>query len=100
MEIETIARDLATAHRSADEGDVVAIYWHPHDTQVRLVEVSKSIPTTHEILAFGFAASEQVPAPSVMIIVSEEEFNDLKDGDLQLPDSWGTDAFNKLQKIV
>jgi hypothetical protein len=102
MDLESIANDLATAHRVGHDDDVVAIFWlpDPDARELRLLEVMRSVATTNDIMPFRFAPTDDVPVPSVMILVSEAEFAALQDGALRLPDSWGPEAMKRLQRLA
>ena len=71
----------------------------PDARELRLVEVMRSVATTNEIMPFRFAPTDDIPVPSVMILVSEDEFAALRRGALRLPESWGSDAMDRLQRL-
>ncbi len=97
LSIVDVAKDLADAHRKEDP-DTQDVYLAGNDDEVRLVEVSDSIGTSGEILPFRFPARSGIPFPSVLIVVSREEWELLRQGRLKLPDGWG-DA-QSLKKIA
>lgn len=88
--IEDVAVELANAHRHEDP-DTTEIYFADAVDEVRLVEISASVGNSGEVLPFRFAAqpSEGVPYPSTVILLSLEEWQRVKAGELSLPDSWG-----------
>jgi len=98
MSIQDVATMLANAHREEDP-DLQAIYWVPHETEVLLVEVSRAVGTTHKVMPFRFAPTSDVEYPSVVVLLSPEEFEELREGGLRLPDSWGADPTNRWQSI-
>jgi hypothetical protein len=53
-EVQAQARNLGRAHRESDPG-LVAVYVVPRADEVRIVEVSKSVGTTNEIVPLRFA---------------------------------------------
>jgi hypothetical protein len=65
--------------------------WSPHESEVRLVEVDSEIGTTGEVFPFRFAARPDldIPYQSVIVLLSPEEWANVKDGRLKLPDGWG-----------
>lgn len=85
-----VAADLARAHRQEDPA-TQAIYLAPGEDEIRLVEVSGSLGTAGEVLPFRFTARPDlgVPYPSVVVLLSIEEWNDLLKGKLHLPSGWG-----------
>lgn len=91
-QLRDIARTLARAHRESDP-ELKSVYFarDPSGQEVRLVEVSGSVGSTGAALPFRFAAREDlgVPCPSVLILLSPEEFEKLG-SELSLPDSWQT----------
>ena len=90
QEIEQQARLLARDNRQADS-DIVKVLWFPHESEVHLVELHKTIPSADVgdriIRPFFFRASprDQLPAPSGIALIRPEE-----EGQLELPSDWGT----------
>lgn len=94
------AKVLAAAHRAEDpQTSAVFLGDDPHNSAVRLVEVSGSVESTGEVLPFRFRANpgQGVPFESVIILLSDDEWQRLTRGELRLPDGWGTPE--KLNKI-
>jgi hypothetical protein len=89
--INTVARKLASAHRKADKKtDTIKLLPTAQQDVIRLLEVSRAAPTTGEVLPFRFAAdaANGVDYPSVVILLSPEEWQRVEDGDLSLPAGW------------
>ncbi len=99
--LEKTAKKLASSHRKNDE-DMEAIYLAPDENnkEIRLVEVSKSVGNTGDILPFGFKARPDLgmPFPMVIVLVAPEEWDDLKKGNLELPESWNV-TMEQLKEI-
>jgi hypothetical protein len=75
----------------ADRETVLVKYFPAAEgSEIRLLEVSRSAPTTHEVLPFGFAADHThgIDYPSVVILLSPEEWTSVQDQDLKLPAGW------------
>lgn len=76
---------------------VVSVWLCQHDEQIRLVEVddtySDPIGSTGEVLPFGFAAQPDLgyDHPTVLIVLSPEEWNQVQSGKLSLPEGWNKD---------
>jgi hypothetical protein len=91
--VEEVARDLARAHKDADD-DITAIFMisDPAGAEVRLVEVSGSVGDTGSVMPFRFGARPDldVPYPSVIILMSPDEKQKLDRGELSLPATWGS----------
>lgn len=91
--VEEVARDLAAAHKRADP-DIQQIFMvpDPAGAEVRLVEVSGSVGNTGSVMPFRFSARPDldVPFPSVVILLSPEEKDQLDRQELHLPEAWGT----------
>jgi hypothetical protein len=91
-EVEQQARNLARANREADT-QVTSVYWFPKDDEVRLVELTDSVPCSPDgrVHAFHFSASARdgLTYPSAVALIRPDEL-----GRLTLPDGWGqwTDA--------
>jgi hypothetical protein len=82
---------LAGEHRKSDPA-IVAIYVVPRADEVRMVEVSSAVDTTGEVIPFRFKAQPQnkLPFDTVLVLVSEEEYELLESGKLDLPEGWGS----------
>lgn len=88
--MEAIARQLATWHQQGDSA-LVAIYWYPHEQYVQLVEVTDGLRRNDEeplLFPFGFAATRQVPYPSVVILASRAEWEQVRIKPELLPESF------------
>lgn len=89
------ATDLASAHRKADpDTTVIKFFPSARSNEICLLEVSKSAPTTGEILPFTFRkdASNGVDYPSTVILLSPQEWQELMTGKLALPEGWDLDT--------
>ena len=88
-----IARALAEAHRKVDPEilriiRVVADREDDPTEPVKLLEVNPDTPRTGIVpIAFG-AAPPEIPFPSVVIEVTEDELEDIRSGSLPLPNGW------------
>jgi len=91
--VQDVAQDLAAAHKRADP-DIQQIFMvdDPAGAEVRLLEVSGSVGNTGSVMPFRFTARPDlgVPFPSVVILLSPEEKEQLDRQELQLPDAWGS----------
>ncbi|AUX23098.1 uncharacterized protein SOCEGT47_036170 [Sorangium cellulosum] len=93
------ARALADAHRQADPNTtLIFLNPDPAEQEVRLLEVSTAAPTSGELYPFSFAARPDlgINYPSVVLLLSHQEWTDLQQGNLQLPDGWTIDRLEKL----
>ena len=70
--VEQQARMLAKDNREA-EPDILEVYWFPHDEEVRLVELTPSIPTSGDgrVRPFYFRSNpaDDLPAPSGIALI-------------------------------
>jgi hypothetical protein len=85
------ARRLARAHEEADPKTLLVLLDpDPKEKEIRLVEVTRSAPTTGQLLAVGFAARPDlgVAFPLSILLLSPEEWTDIQEGRLELPDGW------------
>ncbi|MEI6807595.1 MAG: hypothetical protein WCN95_02645 [bacterium] len=93
------AKVLASAHRKADP-DTTLIKFFPsaRSNEICLLEISKSAPTTGEVLPFTFRedVSHGVDYPSTVILLSPQEWLELKGGKLALPEGWDLDTAEDL----
>jgi hypothetical protein len=88
-----IARALAEAHRKVDP-EILCIIRVVADREddpaepVKLLEVNPDTPRAGIVpIAFG-AAPPEIPFPSVVIEVTEDELEDIRSGGLSLPNGW------------
>lgn len=98
-QIDEVAKELAEAHLKEDPS-TTAVFLAEDRAEVRLVEVSGSIVTSGEVLPFRFAARPDrgVPYPSVVVLLSEDDWARIERGELELPPGWGTPV--TLKKIA
>ena len=76
-----------------DDPNIVEIYWAPHATEVRLVEISAAITKKGEILPFRFTADPpDVPYESVVVLLSPADWE--RRTDLEWPD-----GFENLERV-
>lgn len=96
--VEEAAIALANMHRQNDP-ETTDIYRIPRPDEVRLLEVTGSVGTVGELLPFRFAARPDagVPYPSVVVLASPQEFEQLRRGELALPKDFGRS--DELQKV-
>ncbi|HEY4120545.1 MAG TPA: hypothetical protein VGM56_21925 [Byssovorax sp.] len=95
--IEEVARDLARAHVEEDR-ETQHVFLSPHDKEVRLVEVTRSLEPSGEVLPFRFAPhGDEVPFPSVIVLLSEDDWRLIEADELHLPTGWER---QKLQKLT
>lgn len=81
------AEELAADNRRADP-EIEGIFWFPDAQEVRLIEMSPSIPASDDghVHPFYFRADpkENLPFPSGVALIRPDEF-----GRLELPERWG-----------
>ena len=89
--LKVVSSDLAAAHRKADSA-TTTIKFFPGAKQgeVCILEVSSTAPTTGEIMPFRFGPdpANGVDYPSVVILVSPSEWQDIQKSKLPLPNGW------------
>lgn len=88
--ISEVAHELADAHRAVDPA-TKSVFLAKNASEVRLVEVSGSVGNSGEVLPFRFAPRPDlgVPYASVVVLLSEDDWHRVEQGDLSLPDGWG-----------
>lgn len=75
--------DRLAAHHLREDPDTTHIFWSEHPEEVRLVEVTKSVESSEEAFAVRLPGAED---PSlVVILLSPDEWADVKRGKLALP---------------
>jgi hypothetical protein len=96
---QAIAHALAESHKLADPGThSIYLVPDPKQEEVRLVEVSKTAPTTDEVFPIYFEAQSDIELPSGVVLLSDEEWEKVQKGQLHLPDGWG--APGQLEKLA
>jgi hypothetical protein len=89
--LEEVARELAAAHRSSDPATTTIKLFPSNGTdEIRLLEISSLAPTTGEVLPFRFGPSPRhnIHYPSIIILLSPQEWQDVQHGHLALPEGW------------
>ncbi|MEP7120080.1 MAG: hypothetical protein ABJE95_04180 [Byssovorax sp.] len=97
--LKSVATDLAAAHRKADTAtSTIKFFPGAKPDEVCLLEVSSTAPTTGEVMPFRFGAAvaNGVDYPSVVILVSPSEWQDIQKGQLPLPGGWDLAAAEDL----
>lgn len=89
--LREVAQELAAAHRTADPQTAeIKLFSTPEDSEIRLLEISTSVPTTNEVLPYRFPADEAngINYPSTVILLTPEEWRDVEKSALALPEGW------------
>lgn len=77
--IASVAKLLAREHRKNDEG-IVRIFQLEHAHEVRLIEITTSVPKDGEVMPFRFTKDlPDVPFESVIILIHPDDWNRRKD---------------------
>ncbi|MGM0575292.1 MAG: hypothetical protein ACQEXJ_06140 [Myxococcota bacterium] len=89
--LEETARELASAHK-AEDPDTQAVYLvaDPSGQEIRLIEVTGSVGSVGELLPYRFEAApdQGVAYPTVVVLLSPEEWDKVRRGELALPEGW------------
>jgi hypothetical protein len=90
-DLQKNAEELAQAHRKSDPLTKVIKFFPGSTTnEIRLLEVSDSAPTAGEVLPFSFRSdpSNGVDYLSTVILLSMQEWKQIQEGQLHLPQGW------------
>jgi hypothetical protein len=90
---------LADEHRKVDpDTKVIKFFPDKSGAMVRLLEVSSATPTLGQISPFAFNADPKggIDHPSVVILVSVDEWTDIQAKRLSLPSDWDLAAATDL----
>jgi len=85
------AQDLADAHRRIDPATTtILLLPDPAGQEIRLIEVSARAPRSGDVFPFRFEARHDlgIDFPSVVILLSPDEWADVEAGRLALPPGW------------
>jgi hypothetical protein len=95
-----VAQELARAHREDDPG-TTDVYLSESPDEIRLVEISGSLGSASpgRVLPFRFneRPDQGIDYPSVVILLSPQEWEAVQRGELPLPPGWDRD---RLQRIA
>jgi len=70
-----LASFLATEHRKSDP-NISQVFWIENDSEVRLIEVTTSVPKHGTVMPFRFTADPpDVPLPSLVILIHPDDWN-------------------------
>ena len=84
------ALQLAENHKQVDpQTSIVILYSTEHDEIIKLLEVSRDVPSSGNVFAISFAPGNGIHYISSIILLSPHDFKKLKDGKLTLPEDWG-----------
>lgn len=83
------ARSEAARHRATDP-DMVLVKFFPNQADICFLDVSSSVAAIGEVLPFRFAAcpAAGVHFHQVVILMDPNDWQDVQDGKLSLPDGW------------
>ena len=96
-----VAEELARAHME-DDPETTDVFLAEATDEVRLVEVSGSLgreaPLDVEVFSVRFAAQpgNGVDYPSVIVLLSPQEWEAVKNDQLKLPSGWDKDKLHKV----
>ena len=90
--IKSEALELAKAHSEFDPQTLLILYFQSKkEEEVRLLEVSSDVLPSGLVFPLTFAPDkkEGMQYPCTIIVVSQEDYEKIRQGDLTLPDDWG-----------
>src|SRR5690606_25816200 len=100
--IRETAVELAKAHKEEDS-QLVAVYWAKDDTEVRLVEGTEAGASSPQgdVLPcrFTVGSDECIIYPSVIVLLSRSEWEQVQKKALNLPPGWDVDSLEELKEI-
>jgi hypothetical protein len=88
--LRKVAEYLAEAHRAADPSSREV--WLAPDkkgSEIRLIEVSEAVPSSGTVLPVRFQPGGEIEYPSVVVLLSAKEMDDVRKGRLKMPPGWG-----------
>ena len=72
--VKALAEFLATEHRKSD-ANIERIFWLDHPTEVRLIEVTSSVPKDGTVFPFRFAPDPpEVALPTVVVLIHPDDW--------------------------
>ena len=70
-----LAQLLASEHRKSDP-NIRQVFWLENDIEVRLIEVTTSVPKDGTIMPFRFTADPpDVPLPSLVVLIHPDDWD-------------------------
>lgn len=88
--LREVAETLANAHRASDPSSR-EVWLAPDEKgqEIRLVEVSEAVPSSGAVLPVRFNAQGEIEYPSVVVLLSFEEMEKVRKGQMKMPRGWG-----------
>ena len=81
---------LAEKHKQVDpQTTIVILYSKDDDDMIKLLEVSRDVPSSGSVFAVTYARGKGMNYISSIILLSPYDFKKVKDGKLSLPPDWG-----------
>lgn len=66
----------------------IAIFSGENDREIRLIEINEEALPTGQVEPFVFSPDEQVPFPILIADVTPEEWDNICNGHIPLPEGW------------
>ena len=88
-------KELLSSHATAHDDLRVFVFEDPHYQTLRLLEVSQDF-LSGSVSPVTFGASRDIPVESSVILASEEEFEGISSGRLELPEEWSRDHMRQI----
>ncbi len=80
------AEQLAKSHRAEDEAtEEIYFSFDEERGEIQMVEVSGSVGPSGEVVPFRFAERDDVPFPTVLVLLSPGEWEDVQNGAIDWP---------------
>lgn len=71
---ERTAKLLASEHRKNDQ-NISHVFWLEHPREVRLIEVTSSVPRDETVMPFRFTEDPpEVPVPSLVVLIHPDDW--------------------------
>ena len=89
-EKENVAKKIAKSNHEMDTNTSIIKYFPSNDDTIKILEVSSSVATSGLVEPFLFDEDNKngVPYKVSMILLSDEEWNDINNQQLNLPEGW------------
>ena len=90
LSLKDTAKAVAESHHKMDEGTHTAKYFPSNDNLIKILEVSSSVATSGTVDPFlcDYDKKHEAPYRIEIILLSDEEWKDVQDKKLLLPDDW------------
>ena len=92
-------KQLARWHAEGEDGITIYVLPDPDEREVRLVEVSDAFPRADNPRAITIGATPDFPYTSGTLCITRAQVDQVREGEMALPDGWQWDGHKQVWPI-